>query len=292
MCGSNDAVELPHCQEYTGGQAIHICKGCGLVYVKKRRTLEEIARVWSEEIYGDITQSPSNYSARIPAVKARQTYLADLIDVNIGLKDKLVFDIGAGEGQFLKIIRDQYGALVYGVEPSQKNCRILKQMGMDYFQGTIEQFCARSTTGNGCPKADIVTIAWTLENCGSCRSMVSCVPKVLKEDGCVVIATASRILVPFKKPLGFYLSKNPVDTYAFRFSANTLRGLLAVCGFEVVYVNRYIDTDVLCMIAKMRSDPARIQWERDDYRTVYDFFERWHQESQFYHQEQIKYENR
>ena len=43
LCGETDAVEVPHCREYTNGQPIHICRRCGFVHVKLRRSAEGIA---------------------------------------------------------------------------------------------------------------------------------------------------------------------------------------------------------------------------------------------------------
>ena len=102
---------------------------------------------------------------------------------------------------------------------------------------------------------------------------------LLRDGGHLVVATGSRILVPFRKPLHLYLSTNPADTHCFRFSAHTLGGLMAVSGFRPVHVNRYIDTDYLVMIGE-RTDRSRpIPWERDDARAVIDFFRRWDKET-------------
>ena len=87
LCGHNQAVEVPNCREYTNGQAIHICVNCGFVYVKYRRSAEDIASSWSDEIFGD------GYTARIPAVKARQVYVAETIDTEVGLRGKYFGDI-------------------------------------------------------------------------------------------------------------------------------------------------------------------------------------------------------
>ena len=274
LCGSKDAVEVPKARDYTNNQPVHICKHCGFVYVKLRRSAEEIAKTWSEELFG------SDYTARIPAVKARQVYVADFIDVNIGLKGKEVCDVGTGEGQFLEIIRKEYGAEVFGIEPSKSNCAKLTKLGIRNFNGTIENYLAGAK--NKDYKADIVTIMWTLENCRSCRDMLKGAYQILKDNGHIVVATGSRVLVPFKKPLTLYFGNEPVDTHAFRFSANTLKGILAVCGFETIYISRYIDSDVLCVIAGKASLKKKIKWEGDDFKKVYDFFERWHKETLFY----------
>lgn len=280
LCESRDSIEVPHARHYTNNQQVHICKKCGFVYVKSRRSSHEIANSWSDEIFGN-KNADDKYSARIPAIKARQLYVAEFIDTNIGLKNKDVCDIGSGEGQFLDMIRQkEYGARVFGTEASKKNCSLMSKMGIKHFNGAIEDYCGEQASKNY--KADIVTIMWTLENCCSCRDMLSEAHKILKDGGYLVVATGSRILVPFKKPLYLYLSKNPADTHCFRFSANTLRGLLAVSGFEVTHINRYIDSDILCVIAKKVNRGKKIKWQGDDFKKVRDFFKRWHKETLFY----------
>ena len=49
--GANDAVEIKCLRTYTNNQKIHVCKHCGFVYVKERRTAIEVANEWSEEIF-------------------------------------------------------------------------------------------------------------------------------------------------------------------------------------------------------------------------------------------------
>ena len=43
VCGCDKAVEVPYARLYTGDQPIHICKGCGFVYVRRRR---DAAKAW------------------------------------------------------------------------------------------------------------------------------------------------------------------------------------------------------------------------------------------------------
>lgn len=272
ICGSDDAVEVPHAREYTDDQPIHICKECGFVYVRFRRDPEEVARAWSDELYG------GHYQPRIPAVKARQAYTAEFIDVSIGIKDKALTDIGAGEGQFLVMARDEYGAKGFGIEPSPSNGRILEEKKVDHFVGTIEDYVSSGEKRT----ADIVTIMWTLENCTFCRNMLEAAYDLLEPGGHLAVSTGSRILVPFKKPLNLYIGNSPADTNCFRFSANTLRGILAVCGFEVTHINRYIDTDYLSVIAIKREKGAEISWEGDNWKAVSEFFERWHEDTKHY----------
>jgi len=276
LCGSNDAAEIPHVLLYTNGQLVHVCRACGFVYVRARRSAKEIAETWNE-IYGE-GFAGERYTARIPAVKARHVYVADFLDMHLPLKSLCVCDIGAGEGAFLKVLRDEYGADVFGVEPSAENVRRMAAMGIEAFAGTIEEFAER-----GAPASfDVVTIVWTLENCQSCRGMLGAAHRLLRPGGHVLVATGSRILVPFKKTLMDYFGPNPADTHCFRFSANTLRTVLALNGFRAVHLNRYLDSDVLCAIGRREAPGTDLPRPKDDPNEVLAFFERWHAESEHY----------
>ena len=107
--------------------------------------------------------------------------------------------------------------------------------------------------------------------------------KLLNKNGKLLISTGSRILVPFKKPLQFYIPRdNPIDVHPFHFSANSLKTLLNNNGFGDFILNRFIDTEYLCIIAKKLSVKTRIKKKCDDPKKVHDFFKRWHKESSHY----------
>ena len=275
VCGADDPVELPHSRDYTAGQPVHICRACGFVYVVRRRSAERIAEVWSTEIFG------GTYTAAIPAVVARLTYIAEFVQTTEGLSGKSVAEIGAGEGKFLSMLKDRYGAGVFGIEPSSANCRTITAASIPNYNGTIEAYVE-----SGDPRVgtfDFVFVLWTLENCQDCKAMLCAAHRLLKSGGAVVVGTGSRILEPFKKPLHAYLSALPADTNAFRFSANTLRAVLAVCGFDPSRINRYIDHDVLCVVGRRLDDGASPPpWSGDNYLDVYAFFERWHVDTRMY----------
>lgn len=281
LCGNLEAIDVPHCREYTNGQVLSICKGCGLIHAKQRRSAQAVADTWSNQLFGDPkVLTAASYSARNPHVKARQTYVAEFIDTHLGLNGKKLVDIGAGEGQFLEIAQ-QYGANVFGVEPSSKNCAQLQEKKIPCFNGTAEAYIEVLKT-TAATKADIVTMMWTLECSGSPKSLLATAYQTLNENGNILIATGSRILVPFKKPLHTFLSPNPLDTHPIHLSFNSLKGLLAESGFEITHQNPYVENDILCIIGKKKTLSEKTPWQKDDYLKVADFFERWHRDSLFY----------
>jgi methyltransferase family protein len=275
LCGANTPIEIPHCRLYTAGQPIHVCGDCGFVYVRSRRSSEEIARVWSEEIYGGVYTAVRN-----PAVISRQVFVAEFLAGRVGLEGAKVCDIGAGEGFFLKYLKDQYRVDPFGIEPSKENCSRLEHIGIQSFMGTIEQFVASEERPRY--RADVATIMWTLENCLSCVDMLKGASALLPIGGKIVVATGSRILVPFKKPLFAYFSHTPADSHCFRFSANALQTALAKAGFKTTATNRYLDNDILCVLAEKMPDSESIAVKKDHPLEVLAFFERWHHDSVHY----------
>ena len=279
--GIGEMVEIPCSKIYTGGNPVHVCVETGLVRVKNLRSTVETAKAWSEDVFSS-NFTKNTYTARIPAVKARHHYLADFINENIGLNGKDVCDIGAGEGQFLEIISNStYGANVFGIEPSKKNCDELSKSQFKIFNGTIEEYYKNKIFSEH--KFDIVTLMWTLVNTSSCLDMVSIAYEMTKPGGYIVVGEGSRILVPFKKPLHYYFQNQATDLHPFHFSANSLQNLLKVVGFEIAFVNRYIDTDYLCIIAQKPKNKIINKYEIDNYNEVLSFFQRWHTETKLYY---------
>ena len=273
LCGSDDAVEIPEARLYTGGQPIHVCRSCGFVYVRARRSVNDIATTWSNELF------QKTYTARQPYAVARQTFVMEFTANAVGLNNRRIIDIGAGEGQFFELLR-RFGytpAAFLGIEPAAQNCQRMTSIGCPSFLGTIESYLALPPGQR--QRFDLATIMWTLENTQDCRGMLKGAHDLLDDDGHVVVATGSRILVPFKKPLQNYLSAVPADTCNFRVSARTLKGLLAVSGFAVEHSNHWVDSDFLVMIARKAKPRERPAWEPDDYEEVLDFFRRWHAET-------------
>ena len=88
LCSAEKPVEISVARQYSDGQPLHVCRSCGFVYVRRRRSAQAIAKTWTEELY------KTSYTARIPAVKARQVFVAEMIDATLGLRGKRLCDIG------------------------------------------------------------------------------------------------------------------------------------------------------------------------------------------------------
>lgn len=260
LCKSTKTFNLPG--DPSG--KIRICADCGFVYVPERRSLPEIALAW-----GEIYES-GGYNPNWPGVKARLYYVSEWIAQNIGLLGKSVLDIGAGGGHFLLHCRT-HGAYPVGLDPSAKNSRRIRTFDITCFQG----FAADDAPDIG--QYDIVTLNWTLENTGDCLEVLRYAKRQLAPDGRLVVATGSRILVPFKKPLSSYLPQDPSyphDTHCFRWSVNSLTRACEAVGLINHAMNDYEQRDELIM----SFEHGQGENEHDDPQQVREYFERWQKE--------------
>lgn len=282
--GNGKNIIVPNSDKLTGyNGVVNISKYSGLVSVVNRRSSKEIADEWSNKIFSKKFEN-ATYTSKVPAVTARLTYVVETIINEIKTNNKTLCDIGAGEGDFLKIFKNKKVLKkLIGVEPSKKNCIKMKKNKIKNFVGTAEEY-AKSTN----EKVDIVTLTWTLCNTSSCIDVIKSASKILKKNGYIVIAESSRILVPFKKPIQMYFGKksNP-DVHSFHFSKNSLRNLLIINGFRPIYINRYIDSDWLVIIGKKINKIEKEKIKTDKYLEVKKFFQDWYNHSKRFKKELI-----
>ena len=275
--GKNTHYVVPNSKKYTSGEEVNIAKYSGLVSVVKRRNSLKIAEDWSKNIFGN-KFSETKYTSKIPAVIARHTYVLETMLSNLRLTSKNICDFGAGEGEFINLLKKRIKCNVFGIEPSKKNCSLLNKNKINNFNGTIEEFYnSKKRT-----KFDIGTIMWTLCNTSNCFEVMSNISNLIKKNGYLVVAESSRILVPFKKPLQMYFGKNKQDLHPFHFSKNSLTNLLILNKFKPIYINRYIDTDYLLIIAKKIDKIENKNLKIDKASNIKKFFKRWHNESVHY----------
>jgi SAM-dependent methyltransferase len=256
LCSSNAWAPLP----LPDPRGIGICQVCGFVYVRDRRAAHEIAADWSN-VYGE-GYNPDNW----PAVQARLYYVQRWIDTEYEMTGRSVLDIGAGTGYFMMLCDSS--PEVVGLEPS----------------AAMEQYGGPDTIHRGSVEDDIdlgqfdfVTINWTLENCHDPIKMLDYARRRCKPDGRVIVATGSRILVPYKKPLSCYLGDNAPDLHCFRWSITTLAAAFAKAGLKMEKINPYRECDwmVAAAVPLPEGTPVKPHLPYDPPQEVRDYFRLW-----------------
>ena len=264
---------------------IYVSKISGLVSAIYRRNSKEIANSWNLKFQKGKKKifNTKLYTATVPFVKSRLMNVLYTAINYTNFKKKKIIDLGCGEGVLLiegkKITEAQK---FFGVDPSHNNCQLLKSKKISSFCGTAEEFAKIKKYHN---YFDICFITWTLCNSSNCYEIVNAANKILKKDGILIVAESSRILAPFKKSIYDYITKRKkIDLHPFHFSKNTLKNLLIINKFKIMFTNEYMNNNELIIIGKknIKIDIRKIK--NDSYKKIIYFFRKWISVSQYYTQ--------
>ena len=261
VCGANDAEEIVVAREYMTGP-MHVCRNCGLCYIRERRSTFDVAEGWTRSYTGPYNQ----YSA---AVAAQHAFIARYLELTVGLRGSRVVDIGAGEGKLGELL-DSKGAITWSVEPSPFNCAFNKSNHVH--MGTIEDFQGLEGL------FDICVMNFTLECTADPRGMLARCHALLKPGGVALVCTGSRVMAPLTRPLWQYLSKQPPDEHPLRFTPISLENIFKVSAFEPVKNATYADLGLLMQVGRRAEKPIHTL-TREKYEDVIAFFEHWHRAS-------------
>ena len=278
---SDKAIHLDFLENYLPvGDSIYVNPVTGFVTSSRSMSAENVAKYWSDIIFPN--KSEESYSAYNPFAQARLFYVMQSIAkfLNFNQETNLhICDFATGEGVLLNLLRNNYPKIkVSGTEHSSELVQTLKNNGFDVF---IKTLGIQSSMFNK-EQFDISTLTWTLANAIDPLACLRDVVQATKTGGYVCVAESSRILVPFRKSLSDYFSKTfPADLHPSNFSTNTLKLLMQLSGLEVVFVNRYFDSDVLLVIGKKVDHQVEPKFF-DDQKQVVDFMKEWALASEFF----------
>ncbi len=278
---SNEAIQLDFLEKYLpAGDSIYVNPVTGFVTSSRNMSAENVAKYWSEIIFPN--NSEESYSAYNPFAQARLFYVMQSIAkfLNFDKETNLrICDFATGEGVLLNLLRSNYPKLkVSGTEHSSALVQSLKNNGFDVYMKTL----GIPTSVVEKEQFDISTLTWTLANAIDPLACLRDVVKETKTGGYVCVAESSRILVPFRKSLSDYFSKTyPADLHPSNFSENTLKLLMQLAGLEIVFVNRYFDSDILFIIGKKVDHHVEPKFF-DDQMQVVDFMMKWALASEFF----------
>ena len=278
---SDSAIPLDFLGKYLpSGDSIHVNPITGFVTSSRSMSAENVAKYWSEIIFPN--KSEESYSAYNPFAQARLLYVMQSIAkfLNFNKETNLrICDFATGEGVLLSLLRNNYPKLkISGTEHSSVLVESLKSNGFDVYIKTL----GAQTSMSNKEQFDISTLTWTLANAIDPLACLRDVVEDTKTGGYVCVAESSRILVPFRKSLNDYFSKTlPADLHPSNFSANTLKLLMQLAGLEIVFINRYFDSDVLMIVGKKVSHQVEPKFF-DDQMQVVKFMREWALASEFF----------
>ena len=273
-------IPIDVCDKYLPPNShLYVEKNTGVVCSARTHSEKEILDLWSEKVYKDKSMD-TGYSSNHPYAEARLKYVVDTCKKYLTEKTlpSSICDFAAGTGGAFNALKHAFkNSYFNATEGSEENTTRLKTIGYDSVSHLMlgKTWNEKKLINNRFP-VELGFLCWTLCNCINPLDVVTHISENIKEGGYLCVAESSRILVPaFRKSIRDYLpSQIDPDLHPFHWSFNSLANVLKLSGFEIVYSNRFIDSDVMLIIGKKKSG---YQGEIiiDEYKEVIRFFEQW-----------------
>jgi 2-polyprenyl-3-methyl-5-hydroxy-6-metoxy-1,4-benzoquinol methylase len=211
---------------------IYGCASCGLGFLDPRPSVEDIAKLYDKEYCED--QFVEGGEVGSPEFKKRLGLETHRVRFFRGLKKRgRILDIGCGYGFFLAACRTMYGYDVQGIDVSGWAAHYAaEKLGLSVVVGEINSI-------NLLPNSyDVITMWHFLEHARDPRETILKAVNLLKEDGILVIDVPNYHGTEARKNWNNWVGWQP-PYHFYHFTPQTLKGLLAECGFRVVKKKDY-----------------------------------------------------
>lgn len=220
LCGNNDTTLVS--KSYQSGIELTnvICRKCTLIYLNPRLNADEYREFYAaryRQMYcGSAT--PTAHTRR--EIDSRASHICRWCQPYLRPGAR-VLEIGCGTGAVLAHLRDQFGCVVEGIEPSTDYQAFAEShYGLSVFCGTLDEYMAHASA-----MFDVIIMAHVLEHFPSPRAALNRVTQLLTENGVMYIEVPNVL---------FHHSFEVAHPYSFH--AQSLNRLLALTGFQALDV--------------------------------------------------------
>lgn len=215
ICDRNDTV--PH-KTFNGFKIVR-CRHDGLMFVSPRPT--DVGAFYTEQYYkGDIS-GYKDYEAFSEEYAPHWIRRLDLMaTVQTGRR---VLDVGCATGAFLALARE-HGWETSGIELSEWAAARARDKGLNVLQGSLPD---DRLPGEA---YDVVTIFDCIEHVFDPEAVLRDIRRVIAPEGNLILTTGALVHEDPDLVSQWYFP----PWHLFYFSEETIRALLAKCGFEVI----------------------------------------------------------
>ena len=219
LCGSDDAeVVFLH---RNGRIANQVCRRCGLAYLSPRPTAEEtdaLYRAYEQAYPEDYLNDPASPFAH--AARERANFVTRWI---AGPAQAVEF--GSGYGHFVAALSAR-GACVRGLEPSEPQVRLARELGRPVERGGVEVLQAGDAL-------DLVCSFHVLEHLRDPLDALQRVWRALGQKGLLILDVPDATRLPVTAIEHFYIA---TGQHLYAFTPAVLRALLERAGFELLHL--------------------------------------------------------
>jgi len=132
------------------------CSACGHGFLNPQPQWDELGAYYNAGYQPYESSHRVAEDAESTARKAKAEGSYRHVAVRPGLR---ILDVGAGGGSFLAVTK-ALGAEVRGVEPSPVGARVIRDQGLDVFEGTLEEYAATGPPD----RYDLITFSHVVEH--------------------------------------------------------------------------------------------------------------------------------
>ena len=203
------------------------CRGCGLVYLNPRPSLDDLSRIYPPD-YHAFEFSPEHYGL---VYKVRRRLEARrLLSWCRNLRDDArILDVGCGDGFHLRLLRDfgKPGWRLEGVDLDERAVEAAARAGLIVHKGSVEQLDLPQTA------YDLALLIQTLEHVDDPPGVLRAVRALLRPGGRLVVVTDNTRSLDFELFKGRHWGGYHFPRHWNLFSPYTLRALAGKVEMEV-----------------------------------------------------------
>jgi SAM-dependent methyltransferase len=209
-----------------------MCSKCGTIYIKDRPASEEMATIYPDNYYsyGETSNNTSIVAiirSRIEASKAKR------FEQLLGQGERMVVDIGCGDGRLLDILRRQNGEWqLSGIEINTRAAEAARSKGYQVELGDFESGEIPWSAGN----FDLALLHQVLEHTRDPRNVLKRIEVILRVGGYLSIETPDIESLDFQLFKKRYWGGYHIPRHFYLFNKTSLVNLLKEEGFEIVRI--------------------------------------------------------
>ena len=230
VCGSSDSspffeFQFPWYSKDTLYK-MRKCNNCGMLFYSPRMEADEINGMYDEDYYVFKASDGEQFEKMVPMYRRTASLVEEQVKV------KKVLEIGCARGHLLALMKSK-GWDVKGVEIASNTAKYANdKLGVDVFNGTIEDFSA-----NQSDTYDLVLAIDVLEHVPNPTSFIESIAKLHCSGDVLVIDTPNGGSANIDSAKGNWVGFNPF--HIFLYNHNNLRSLLEKSGYDVISVFSY-----------------------------------------------------
>ena len=224
------------------------CEKDGMVFLKLCPPETELREVYEEGYFGQGGETGANYIRDFPQMKYNAVLRLQEISKLRPLSGARLLDIGCAAGAFVEAAQE-LACNAYGIDISRFATEYGKKRGLKVFQGETPQVIA------GEQNWDIVTLWHVLEHVPDPKGLLARLRSVMGSGSLLVIELPDVASLParFLREKWKMIS---IPEHLWYFSENTLKRLLASCGYRTFSTKHTSFTNLLSPIKSMGSKSA------------------------------------